>query len=281
MPLGAGGQDDRVVAGAQVAQIGDRLVAAEDDALGLQLLDAAVDHDLLELEVGDAVAQQAARAVVALVHRHGVPDAAQLLGRREAGGSRADDGHGAPALGGGRPRDDPALVERAVGDRHLDLLDGDRVVVQRQHARLLAGRGAELAGELGEVVRGVELLGGFAPPAALDEVVPVGDQVPERAAGVAERHAAVHAPARLVAHQALVGRAVDVAPVATALVDRAVRRDPALQLEEPARVGHAVTAAASSTAWRARRRSCGSTWTKASARSSGRGQQPRRRPRCR
>src|SRR3712207_6206737 len=38
------------------------------------------------------------------------------------------------------------------------------------------------------------------PPVPVDEVVPVGDQVPERAAVVAERHAALHA-ARALARE--------------------------------------------------------------------------------
>ena len=45
----------------------------KDDALGLHLLDAAVDVALLHLEVGNAVAQQAAGLGVLLVDdaRHG------------------------------------------------------------------------------------------------------------------------------------------------------------------------------------------------------------------
>jgi len=54
---------------------------------------------------------------------------------------------------------------------------------------------------------------------AIDEVVPFGDEVPERAPGVAERDAAVHAPRGLLAR--LVGREVfvDLVPVADPDVD--------------------------------------------------------------
>jgi hypothetical protein len=48
-------------------------------AFGLHLLDAAVDVVLLHLEVGDAVAQQAADAVVLLEQRHVVAGARELL----------------------------------------------------------------------------------------------------------------------------------------------------------------------------------------------------------
>ena len=67
----------------------------ELDALGHELLDPAVDQVLLELEVGDAVAQQPAGAVVALVHGHRVARARELLSCGEAGRPRADDADGA------------------------------------------------------------------------------------------------------------------------------------------------------------------------------------------
>ena len=88
---------------------------------------------------------------------------------------------------------DPALVPRPVDDLDLDLLDRHRVGVDAEHARRLARRRAQPAGELGEVVRGVQAVDGVAPVVAVDEVVPVRDQVAERAAVVAERDAAVHA----------------------------------------------------------------------------------------
>ena len=94
---------------------------------------------------------------------------------------------------------DPALVPGPVDDLDLDLLDRDRVLVDAEHARGLARRRAQPAGELGEVVGGVQPLDRVVPVVAVDEVVPVGDQVAERAAVVAERDAAVHAAAGLLA----------------------------------------------------------------------------------
>ncbi len=90
-----------------------------------------------------------------------------------------------------------------------------------QHACRLARRGAQAAGELGEVVRRVQLGDRIREAIAVDEIVPVGNQVPERAAVVAERHAAVHAAGALLAqilHRAreqelaVVVRALDGAP---------------------------------------------------------------------
>ena len=62
-------------------------VAVEGDALGLHLLDAALDDVLLHLEVGDAVAEQAAGLGVLLVDMHVVAGAGELLGRGEPGGA--------------------------------------------------------------------------------------------------------------------------------------------------------------------------------------------------
>ena len=83
--------------------------AAKLDALGFELGDAPVDHALLELEVGDAVAQQAAGAIVALVHGDGVPGARELLRRGQPGRPRPDHADAAAAhlAGGLRARSSP------------------------------------------------------------------------------------------------------------------------------------------------------------------------------
>ena len=59
------------------------------------------------------------------------------------------------------------------------------------------GRRAQPTGELREVVGRVQALDGRAALVAPGEVVPLRDQVAERAAVVAERDAAVHAAAGL------------------------------------------------------------------------------------
>ena len=123
--------------------------------------------------------------------------AVELLRGGQAGRSAADDGH---SLAGARRRrlgHDPAFVEAAIGDRHLDLLDRDGIFVDAQHAGRLARRGTDAAGELGKVVRRVQPVAGLAPLVAIDQVVPVGNDVSQRAAGVAKRNAAVHAPRAL------------------------------------------------------------------------------------
>ncbi len=57
----------------------------EDDALGFHLLHAAVDVVLLHLEVGNAVAEQAAGLCFPLEHMHLMTGARELLGGGKAG----------------------------------------------------------------------------------------------------------------------------------------------------------------------------------------------------
>ena len=161
------------------------------------------------------------------------------LGRHgEPGGTGADHGDRAVGAGLGRLGGDPALLEAARDDRQLDLLDRDGVVVDVEHAGRLARRRADQAGELGEVVGGVQLRERVAPAVAVDEVVPVRDQVAERAALVAERHAAVHAARALVAQGAVV-RQREVLPVVVhpLLGIALVEADP-LEAEEGAQLAH-------------------------------------------
>ena len=201
-PRRAAGEHDRVELGAQLVDRdvdADVRVGLEDDAFLHQQLQAPIEDALLELELRNAVAQQSADAIGALEHRDGVAGAIQLRGGREAGRARSRRRRraGRCAISGGCG-DDPAFVERAIDDRHLDRLDRDRIVVDAEHARAFARRRAQAAGELREVVRRVQPIDRRLPAIAIDEIVPVGDQVAERAAAVAERNAAVHAARGLI-----------------------------------------------------------------------------------
>src|SRR5438067_12312689 len=144
----------------------------ELDTLLGHLLEPPFDDVLLDLELGHAEAEQPAAGLVALEDRVRVTAAVQLLRTRETRRPGADDGDRAAAARVGRLGDDPALLPRARDDRELDLLDRDRVaLLDLQHARGLARRGTEATGELGEVVRAVELVDRLAPAVAVDEVV--------------------------------------------------------------------------------------------------------------
>ncbi len=163
----------------------------------------------------------------------------ELLRRGEAGRARADHGHRLARARRRRLGPDPALGERAVDDGELDRLDRHRVVVDAEHARALARRRAQRAGELREVVGGVQPVDGLAPVVPVDEVVPVRDQVPERAALVTEGDAAVHAARALRPELVLGPGQHDLPPVAHPLLHRPVRLLVALELDEAGDLTHA------------------------------------------
>ena len=165
----ATGEDDGVelrpqLLGRQVAVLAAADLDAGDEpgALGAHLVQPPVEHGLLHLELGDAVAEQAADAVGPLEDGHVVPGAGELLGGGQPGRAGADDGDLLAGALRRRLRLDPALVVGAVDDLPLDLLDRHRRLLQVQHAGALARRGAQLPGELREVVRRVQPLDGVA-----------------------------------------------------------------------------------------------------------------------
>lgn len=160
-----------------------------------------------------------------------MPGAGELLGRGQSRRSRTHDRHALARRDGGGLGLDEAVHPGLVDDRLLDALDRDgatRLTLgDRQHAGRLARRGAQPTGELRKVVGRVQPVAGRVPPATAHQVVPLGDQIPQRTArgsGVAERDSAIHAAARLLRHLAgsLVGvlAFVHLAPVTHPLVDR-------------------------------------------------------------
>src|SRR4030095_3045849 len=160
------------------------------------------------------------------------------LGGGAAAGAGAHHGDARAGAGSRRLRAHPAFVERALDDGQLDALDRHRVVVDREHARTLARRWAETAGPLREIVRGVQAVERLTPVVLVDQVVPVRDDVPKRAALVAERDAAVHAPRGLLREVVdRIGQVV-LAPSPHTLGGGARRRLLALDLEEAGDLTH-------------------------------------------
>ncbi len=242
----AGGDHDGVVRRAQLLDIDVRAhVDAEPelDALGAQLVDTALDEPLLDLELRHAEAHEPTGRLVALVDDDALPRPCELLRAREPGRARADHGDAPPGARRRGPRDDPALLPRAVHDRELDLLDRDGVaLVDLEHARRFARRRAEPAGELREVVRAMELADRLVPAVAVDQVVPVGDQVAERAAAVTERHTALHAARGLRAQLRQRQRADELVEVVDALARVALRRRRPAELLERTELAHYAAA---------------------------------------
>ena len=163
--------------------LADLAVGDEGDALGRHQIDAALDDALVELHVGDAVHEQAADAVGALEDGDPVAGLVELGGGGKPGGAGADDGDLLAGAHRRRLGHDPAFLEALIDDGALDGLDRDRRLVDAEDARAFARRRADAAGELGEVVGLVQPFERFLPQAAIDEVVPLGDEVVDRAAG--------------------------------------------------------------------------------------------------
>ncbi len=122
----------------------------------------------------------------------------------------------------------------------LDELDGDRRLIDAQDAGGFARRGADAAGELRKVVGGVQAADRALPAVVVDQVVPVGDEVVDRAAGVAEGHAAVHAARALLALLLFRKWLVDFEPVLDALFRLAARRLFALNFKKSCDLTHAA-----------------------------------------
>ena len=167
--------------------------SANFQAFGHHLLDAAVNQALVELEVGDAVAQQAAHTVVLFKQRHIVTSAHQLLGCGHASGTGANDSYLLAGLRLGRQGLDPAFSPGTVNDGVLNRLDANRFLVDVGHASRFTRRRADTARELWEVIGAVQRGDGVFPVALVHEVIEVRNDVVDRAAVVAKRCAAIHA----------------------------------------------------------------------------------------
>ena len=84
----------------------------------------------------------------------------------------------------------------------------------------------------------MELLDRLFEPLAIHEVVPVRDEVPERAAAVAERHAALHAARALLLQLDERQQLHELAVVADALAGSALGRVRAVDLQEGSELAH-------------------------------------------
>ena len=108
------------------------VVGTEFDAFGLHLRQTAVDHIDFQLEVGNAVTQQATDAVVFLEHHHAMTRPRQLLGASQPGGTGTDHGHALAGAVSGDLRHHPAFSPTFVDDGALDILDRHRLIVEVQ-----------------------------------------------------------------------------------------------------------------------------------------------------
>ena len=139
--------------------------------------------------------------------------ARELLSGRQTRGTRSDDGDclfGQPLR---NVRRQATVGHGVIDDRHLNLFDGHSGLVNAEHARGLTRCRANSTGELGKVVWGVETLDGALKIVSPDKDVPLGNEVSQRTALMAEGHATIHAPARLTSKGGRIPGFVDLFPV--------------------------------------------------------------------
>src|SRR6202023_2102464 len=133
---------------------------------------------------------------------------------------------------------DPPLPPAAVDDCAFDRFYRDRIVVDVERAGRLARRRADPASEFREIVRRVQRPERCAPLLAIDEVVPVRDQIVDRTALMTERDAAIHAARRLLAVLGIGQRLDEFLPAAAAALRLLVAPIAAFDLEKAGRLTH-------------------------------------------
>src|SRR5690606_31192934 len=171
-------------------------------ALASHLLDPPLHMMLLDLEIGDAVAHQPARAALAFMDMYLMTCACKLLGCGESRRTRANDRDfpAGPGFGGVGP--DITCRNRPVSQRLLDILDRDRNIFEVERARLFARRGTDPPGPFRKIIGRMQVTDRLVPVAPVYQIVPVGNLVMYRAAGrsMAIGHAAIHAACGLLGH---------------------------------------------------------------------------------
>src|SRR5579859_2149815 len=100
-----------------------------------------------------------------------------------------------------------------LDDGLFDHLDRYRGLVDPKHASSFAGGGTNAAGELRKVIGRVQDADRRTPAIAINEIVPIGNDVVQRAAGVAERHPAIHAASTLGADLVFAEVLIDLEPI--------------------------------------------------------------------
>jgi len=251
----AGGDQHR---GMALAQLGDGRIApdlefqVEGDAGLAQQIGAPGDHVLFQLEVGDAVDQQAADPVVAVVDMHPIALAAQLLRRRQAGRSGADDADRLGALDDRRDRPHPPLAPGRLGQIGFHGANRDGAVAGPLDDAIALAQAvvrADAAADLREIVGGLGQLVGLLQAAGGGEHQPVGDVVVQRAMHLTERHAALRAAASLLGGRRGREGAIDFIEIGAARFDGPLFRGFPGQIHESEHLGDHSTGSPLSLRW--------------------------------
>ena len=216
--VGAGAGEDRIEIGQQAVDAdiaADFHAEAELHAHAFEQCTAAGDHVLVQLEVRDAVLEQAADLFVAVKH-HGLhAGPGQAVGTGQPGRAGADHRHPLAGLRYMVQIRGPAGGQGGIDDVFLHRADGHRAeFLQRAAALAQAVLRADPAADLGQRVGAVAQGGRLVDAVLLHQLQPLRDGVVHRAFPRAVRVAAVQAAAGLVLRLGLVEALVQLAPIA-------------------------------------------------------------------
>ena len=120
----------------------------------------------------------------------------------------------------------------------FNFLNGYRWLVNAQYTGTFTRGGANAARKLREIVGLVKPVERRPPIVLVDEVVPVRDEIIDRAAAVAEWNAAIHASGGLRAHFRGAGILHELAPVLHALERRLGAPAFAINFKKCSRIAH-------------------------------------------
>ena len=168
-------------------------------AFGLHLSDPLINQGFFKLEVWDTIAQQAADTIIFFKHSDGVTCTCELLRARQACWARTNHRNGFTGFVSGRLGHNPAFGPSFVNNCMLDGFDPNGIIIDVQCASRFARRGTNTPGKFWKIVSRVKHIQSTTPILAKYEVVPVGDDVVNRAAVITKRYAAIHAARRLFA----------------------------------------------------------------------------------
>src|SRR3984893_5287076 len=116
---------------------------------------------------------------------------------------------------------DPSLFPGPVDNRFFDQLNRDWRLIDAQYASRFAGGGTNAAGKLREIIGGGQYAERFFPVIAINEVIPVRNDIGDGTPGVAKRNAAIHAARGLHAHFLFRKRLVNLEIIVDAFFNRA------------------------------------------------------------
>ena len=203
---------------------------SEVDALLLHHLYATVDDGLVELEVGDAVAEEATGGLVLLEDGDHVTHLVEGVGGSKACRTSSDDGY-LHSVSLRHSRLDIPFAEGGLYDGTLVLTVGCRLMVEAvQHAGLFAECRTDATRKLWKGVGARQQPVCQFPITFIQGIIPFRCLVAQWAGPVAKGHTAVHAARGLFAALVCVECLLHLAEVVNPVVNRTVARLQAVYL---------------------------------------------------